>query len=156
MRQTFVLVGPHAGKDLAVSGHEFKGGQYHFEGSGEQIETLTRIFGFYSAVPEGEALEHAINGPDDSNKQPQQPQQPQEPAKSQTNEDGSLTNEALAQVPLAEAIGKLDPAVDGDWTSSNLPSLDALEKLMGKKPSRDDVNAVADGYTRAKAKAARS
>lgn len=56
---------------------------------------------------------------------------------------------------LAEAIGTLDPEVDAHWTSNNLPSLDVLSELTGKKVGRADVDAVADGYTRAKARAAK-
>ena len=56
---------------------------------------------------------------------------------------------------LAEAVGTLDPEQDTHWTSNNLPSLDHLSVLLGKKPTRGEVEAVADGYTRAKARAAR-
>lgn len=56
---------------------------------------------------------------------------------------------------LAEAIGLLDPEVDAHWTSNNLPSLDILSEQVGKKVGRADVDAVAEGYTRAKARAAK-
>ena len=74
---------------------------------------------------------------------------------------GSTTNEPKkdegAEKPtLAEAIGMLDPDVDSHWTSNNLPGLDDLERLTGKKVSRADVEAIAAGYTRAKAKAAKA
>lgn len=60
-----------------------------------------------------------------------------------------------AKPTLAEAIGALDPEVDAHWTSNNLPSLDVLSEQTGKKVGRADVDAVADGYTRAKARAAK-
>lgn len=60
-----------------------------------------------------------------------------------------------AKPTLAEAIGQLDPEVDAHWTSNNLPSLDVLTELTGSKVGRADVEAVADGYTRAKARAAK-
>lgn len=56
---------------------------------------------------------------------------------------------------LAEAIGLLDPEVEAHWTSNNLPSLDILSEQVGKKVGRADVDAVAEGYTRAKARAAK-
>ncbi len=57
---------------------------------------------------------------------------------------------------LAEAIGALDPENDVHWTSNNLPSLDHLATLTGRKPARGDVDAIAEGYTRAKARTARA
>lgn len=60
-----------------------------------------------------------------------------------------------AKPSLAEAIGLLDPEVDAHWTSNNLPNLEHLGELTGKKVARDEVNAVAEGYTRAKARAAK-
>ena len=60
-----------------------------------------------------------------------------------------------AKLSLAEAIGLLDPGVDAHWTSNNLPSLERLGELTGKKVARSDVDAVAEGYTRAKARAAK-
>lgn len=57
---------------------------------------------------------------------------------------------------LGEAIGLLDPESDAHWTSNNLPSLDVLSDLTGTKVARADVDGVADGYTRAKARQLRS
>lgn len=57
---------------------------------------------------------------------------------------------------LAEAIGLLDPENDQHWTSNNLPGLDDLEKLTGKKVTRQEVDAIASGYTRAKARQAKA
>lgn len=56
---------------------------------------------------------------------------------------------------LAEAVGSLDPENDAHWTSNNLPSLESLLVLTGQKSSRADVDAIAEGYTRTKARAAR-
>jgi len=57
---------------------------------------------------------------------------------------------------LAEAIALLDPEVDSHWTSNNLPGLDDLERLTGKKVTRQEVDAIASGYTRAKARQAKA
>ena len=133
----FVLVGPHAGKTMNVNGHEFVDGEMTFHGSAEQAATLARVFSFYSALPEREAELAQLK----ADKAPQAPQAPQDAA------PGKPT--------LAEAIGALDPDVDAHWTSNNLPSLDYLSELTGKKAARGDVDAVAEGYTRAKARAAK-
>ncbi|UIS24756.1 hypothetical protein P9A53_gp23 [Xanthomonas phage vB_Xar_IVIA-DoCa6] len=74
----------------------------------------------------------------------------------QTNTQTPEPPKAPIMPSLAEAIGLLDPSDDQDWTSNNLPNLERLEALTGKKPSRADVEAIADGYTRAKAKAAKA
>lgn len=59
------------------------------------------------------------------------------------------------KLTLAEAIGSLDPEVDDHWTSNNLPAIDTLADLTGKAVTRAEVNEVAEGYTRAKARAAK-
>ena len=64
------------------------------------------------------------------------------------------TTEPAGKPTLGEAIGQLDPEDDKHWTSNNLPTLDVLESMTGKKVARSDVDAVAEGYTRAKARAA--
>lgn len=65
--------------------------------------------------------------------------------------------DALGSKPsLGEAIGLLDPNEDKHWTSNNLPNLEHLGELIGKKVARAEVDAVAEGYTRAKARAARA
>ena len=73
-----------------------------------------------------------------------------------TGADQNKPNGAPDSKPsLAEAIGPLDPETDAHWTSNNLPNLEHLSELIGKKVARDEVNAVAEGYTRAKARAAK-
>lgn len=94
---------------------------------------------------------------------PEQGKPTDPPAKTQAERDADeaarvqaeLDAQASSTPTLAEAIGMLDPAVDGHWTSNNLPALDVLEELTGKKPARSEVDAVAEGYTRAKARAAK-
>lgn len=73
---------------------------------------------------------------------------------------GSDTNDgkpvAPAKPSLGEVIGTLDPENDAHWTSNNLPSLDHLSEATGAKVSRGEVEAIAEGYTRAKARAAKA
>lgn len=133
--QKFVLVGPHAGKTLNVNGHEFEDGEYVFQGSAEQVAVLTRVFADYAALP----AEHAELA---ELKAVQAPVAP-------------VADAPTGKPTLGEAIGALDPENDKHWTSNNLPALDVLEELTGKKVARDEVNSVANGYTRAKARAAK-
>lgn len=163
--QKFVLVGPHAGKSMAVNGHEFVDGEFTFQGSSAQIAVLANVFGFYGAVPaekaeleqlraeksQGEQTQTTADP--DAGKGGEQTQAPAAPVGSDTN-DKDVKDPVLPT--LAEAIGMLDPENDAHWTSNNLPGLDDLSKLTGKQVSRADVEAIAAGYTRAKARQAKA
>lgn len=147
--QKYVLVGPHKGKNLNVNGHEFADGEFTFHGSAEQVANLTRVFENYAALPAQVAELLAL-------KAEQQQQQPQNPPSLQAVVGGS--NDTPAPIvpgkpSLAEAIGQLSWEQETHWTSNNLPSIDVLSELTGRKVARADVEAVAAGYTRAKAKA---
>lgn len=188
--QKFVLVGPHAGKTIAINGHQFVDGEYVYAGSEQQVATLGRVLGFYGAVPAEAAelaelkaaaaktagadaptraqLDEAIAGlPGDQT-------DPDHVVGALRRHFGDLftagdelmVREAVVAKPadaddtakptLAEAIGMLDPEVDSHWTSNNLPGLDDLERLTGKKVTRQEVEAIAAGYTRAKARQAKA
>lgn len=160
--QKFVLVGPHAGKSMAVNGHEFVDGEFTFQGSSAQIAVLTNIFSYYGAVPAEKAELEQLRAEKSHGGQTQAPagdkggeqtQAPAAPVGSDTN-DKDVKDPVLPT--LAEAIGMLDPENDAHWTSNNLPGLDDLSKLTGKSVSRADVEAIAAGYTRAKARQAKA
>lgn len=58
-------------------------------------------------------------------------------------------------VKLQKAVMSLDPADDNHWTKDGKPAMTAVEKLYGSAAiTRADVEAVAPGWTREKAKAA--
>lgn len=141
--QKFALIGPLEGKTLQVNGHEFVDGRYEVTASEQVIQGLTNLFSFYGAVPEEEAeairLGALLDGGD------------------QVPVVGSATNDKAVvadQKPtLAEAIGLLQADNDAHWTSNNLPAIDFLEEATGKKVTRAEVEAVAEGFTRAKARA---
>ena len=205
--KNFVLIGPHAGKTMTINGHQFVDGKFTFRGDSSHIETLTRIFSFYGAVPDDQAgpevedqddgqptraeldrilaslpmeqtdPDYVVNGlrghfgelfTDEDEAHVRElviapPVAPAEPSAPPAEATGSDTNTAPPAAPpadvkpdLAEAIGLLDPEASNDWTSNNLPSLERLEALTGSKPSRSDVEGIAPGYTRAKAKAAKA
>lgn len=171
VNQKFVLVGPHAGQTMHVNGHEFVDGEMTFQGSAEQAATLERVFEFYGAMTAEKAELHALRGEQkpEGDKQPDSTAQVDSGASGgQADAQGSATSTEAAKPTqdapsgapdakpsLAEAIGLLDPEVDAHWTSNNLPNLEHLGELTGKKVARDEVNAVAEGYTRAKARAAK-
>lgn len=143
--QKFVLVGPHAGKTMDVNGHAFENGEFTFVGSPDQIAFLARSLSYYGAVPAQQAELDALKAAASA-----APDAPAAPAAA----DDAMLAQALG-MSLGEAIGTLDPENDAHWTSNNLPALEPLADLIGKKVSRGDVDAVADGYTRAKARAAK-
>lgn len=181
--QKFVLVGPHAGKTMNVNGHEFVDGEYTFHGSAEQVAVLARIFKRYAALPaehaelaELKASKSAGNRPAPTREEldaaiaglPGDNTDPDYVVNAMRTHFGDLftagdelmVREAVVVKPsgkptLGEAIGALDPENDKHWTSNNLPALDVLEELTGKKVARADVETVAEGYTRAKARAAK-
>ena len=211
VNQKFVLVGPNAGKSIAINGHEFVDGEMTFQGSADQASTLERVFGYYGVMTAEKAELHALKAgqepaharkaldealaklPDGNTdadyvvramgahfgelftsadeakvRELVKPQANQDAsgngAGMQGNAAGTSATDTAQDSPngapggkpsLAEAIGQLDPENDAHWTSNNLPSLDHLGELVGKKVARGDVDAVADGYTRAKARAAK-
>lgn len=171
VNQKFVLVGPHAGQTMHVNGHEFVDGEMTFQGSAEQAATLERVFEFYGAMTAEKAELHALRGEQkpEGDKPPESTVQVDSGTSGgQADAQGSATSKPAQDAPsgapdakpkpkpsLAEAIGLLDPEVDTHWTSNNLPNLEHLGELTGKKVARDEVNAVAEGYTRAKARAAK-
>lgn len=211
VNQKFVLVGPNAGKSIAINGHEFVDGEMTFQGSADQASTLERVFSYYGVMTAEKAELHALKGeqrhgparadldaalsklPDGNTdadyvvramgahfgdlftaadeakvRDLVKPQASTgtsgDGAGTQGNAAGTSATDTAQDSPngapggkpsLAEAIGQLDPENDAHWTSNNLPSLDHLGELVGKKVARGDVDAVADGYTRAKARAAK-
>jgi hypothetical protein len=143
--QKFVLVGIHKGKTMTVNGHEFVDGVFVFQGSITQIASLTKIFGYYSAVPSEVAeladARAAIT------------------AQAGAAVGGSMdkpTPPAEPMPTLAEAIGQLNWEQETHWTSNNLPATDFLASIIGKKVTRAEVEAVAPDYTRSKAKLAKA
>lgn len=76
-----------------------------------------------------------------------------------TGEAGSVSNgdgqPAELNTKLQKAVLALDPADDSHWTKDGKPAMTAVEKLYGSAGiTRADVEAVAPGHTRDKAKAA--
>lgn len=168
--QRFVLTGPHQGKTMHVNGREFINGEFVFIGGQAEIQSLGNLLSYYGVKTEQQAelddlrAKHsvAVTLPTADDFFVRQAADELMAAELRALEkppiDLSLTPaDAMNGLPsLAEAVGSLDPDVDTHWTSNNLPSLDYLLALTGQKASRAEVDAVADGYTRTKARAARA
>lgn len=135
----FVLVGPLKGKTLSVNGRPFVDGELEVEGSEQELQGLTNLFSYYGALPEADAALHDALG--DGNDKPVI-----------GSKDPPATTDPVKPT-LAEAIGMLDADDDDHWTSANLPSIEFLTETTGHRHSRAEVDAVAEGFTRAKAKA---
>ena len=146
MGQRFVLTGPHAGKTMNVNGLQFVDGVLDVNVSGAQVGVLTRVLSYYGALPEAEAELAELKA---------KKAEPSEGMRLVQSREELDAVKQSGKPTLGEAIGALDPENDKHWTSNNLPALDVLEELTGKKVARDEVNAVAEGYTRAKARAAK-
>ncbi|URA06999.1 hypothetical protein P9A47_gp31 [Xanthomonas phage Elanor] len=116
------------------------------------VTSLTRHFGDLFTQDDEAKVRELVIKPQD---------QTQDPTPEATSV-GSQSNDPAPPPPapdkptLAEAIGLLDPDNDAHWTSNNLPGLDDLEKLTGKKVARAEVEEIASGYTRAKARQAKA
>lgn len=176
--QVFVITsGPHVGKTCNIVGHAFVEGRLAFRGSAEQVQVLTNIFSFNGIEPDrGGAPAVAADeqnfeahstwaeppAPAAEQAATEQPV-PQDSRDDATGEDGSLEQQGedadlqamLGKPSLGEAVAALDPENDAHWTSNNLPNLEALTGLTGSKVARGQVEAIASGYTRAKAKVAK-
>ncbi len=148
--QKYVLIGPHKGKTLVVNGHPFVDGEYVYQGSVSDCANLAKLFGYYGAVTAAEAelieanekIAALVAGKNSGASVP--------------SLGGDLPPPSPPAGPpkptLAEAVGHLSWEQETHWTSNNLPSLEFLAEVTGKKVSRAEVEAVAEGYTRAKAK----
>lgn len=157
--QKFIIIGPHAGKTILVNGHQFVDGEMTFHGSESQITVLARVLSFYGAQRAEQVSLEALIAEKQANIQAETEKTSDENVADleQPSEGNDPVDEPADATPtLAEAIGTLDPENDAHWTSNNLPGLDDLEKLTGKKVARADVEAIAPGYTRAKARQAKA
>jgi len=56
--------------------------------------------------------------------------------------------------PVFEALKKLDPANDEQWTSDGMPRIEAVEKIYGEPVSRKQINDAAPDFNRELAVAA--
>lgn len=66
-------------------------------------------------------------------------------SESSTENSGGGAAETLT---LEDALKRLDPADDAHWTKGGLPDLNVLKELTGQVVKRQDVDDVAEGYTR--------
>lgn len=164
-KHTFIMVGPHAGKTVQFRDYHFVNGRFTFDGSSSEAESLARILRQWGAFPEADAKtltappadvgrDGNLGPASEASEEQTEPESQTEAAEEQeaAPEPATAAPETSAALDLAEAIGTLDPANTDHWTSNNLPAVDHLSDLTGGKVTRADVEAVAPGYTRAKAR----
>lgn len=89
-----------------------------------------------------------------SGEQPKADKQPKQEGTDAAPKQESIKDES-EKPTLGEAVAELDPNADADWTSNNLPSIERLSAITGVKVTRAEVDAVAEGYTRARARQAK-
>lgn len=146
VKHEFTLVGVHEGKTMRVNGHEFVDGSFSIPCNAQQAQQLTNIFSFYGALPIAEARLAKALAPDAVIT----------PNANAGSPDAVVIPPGDVKPTLGEALALLDPENDSHWTSNNLPGLDDLTALTGEKVTRAEVEAVAEGFTRAKARAVRA
>lgn len=120
----FVRKPPFDKTTATIRGCLFENGRFEFDGPEAQADLLMALFRYDGVARASEKTETAAH----------------RDAVTGTNSD------------LAEAIGLLDPGQDAHWTSNNLPSLKFLATLVNRDVDRREVEEVAAGYTRAKAR----
>ena len=165
IQTTFVLTGPLAGRTVRLGSqpYPFDNGRLTITAPAEEVALHARFLERnWQAYPEGHpALKDVPEGqPVSSDVQPNvggteaggvpdgdgQPAVLTDPVKEPTVE---------LNTKLQKAVLGLDPADDTNWTKDGKPAMTAVEKLYGSTGiTRADVEAVAPGHTRDKAKAA--
>ena len=147
IQTTFVLTGPLAGRTIRLGSqpYPFDKGRLTITAPAEEVALHARFLERnWQAYPEGHpALKEVPDGPRDL----QEGSQP----------DGQPVKEPTVELntKLQKAVLGLDPADDTNWTKDGKPAMTAVEKLYGSAGiTRADVEAVAPGHTRDKAKAA--
>lgn len=165
IQTTFVLTGPLAGRTIRLGSqpYPFENGRLTIQAPAEEVALHARFLERnWQAYPEGHpALKEVPDGqPVSSDVQPDgggteaggvpdgdgQPAVLTDPVKEPTVE---------LNTKLQKAVMGLDPADDTHWTKDGKPAMTAVEKLYGSAGiTRADVEAVAPGHTREKAKAA--
>jgi hypothetical protein len=150
----FQLVGPHAGKTINLGGYQFVKGVYEFETDQTDFSGLvTYLERSYNAhlvdSPELKAAEaaYAVALDIESGKTP-------EPSPVPNPQLAPPETPAPDAKTVASVVGALDPADDGVWTGTGLPSVEAVSAAVGAKVSREDIEAAHPGFNRAAAKAA--
>lgn len=147
MAMHFELAGVDAGKTVKKGDFQFVKGQWFYEGNDRTHEEFLTVYlerNFY-AFPAGSA---ALKEANERYAREQKTGKTEEPIVA-TNSEAEQPNPTVK-----EAIDSLDHETDEHWTSTGLPSLDAVGDLAGERVTRQQAETAAPGYNRAAAKAA--
>ncbi len=175
--QTLVLAGAYAGLtttlSLGLTGYNFTDGEITLEGSDHDVAATARALALnFQALPKGSPeLEAKLKELEDADQvheggdlgngeadiQGAAGQGGADPDAGNGGADaGAATGEAGAgdatrdgSRAIVEALSKLDPADDANWTADGKPKMAALEALLGRTDiTRAQVEAAAPGFTR--------
>ena len=175
--QTLVLVGAYAGQTvtlgLGLTNYAFTDGEITVEGSDHDVAAVSRALALnFQALPKGSPeLEAKLKeledgdqvhaggdlGNGEANLQGGAGAAEVQPGAGDGGaDDAAATGEAGAgdatrdgSRAIVEALTKLDPADDANWTAEGKPKMAALEVLLGRTDiTRAQVEAAAPGFTR--------
>jgi hypothetical protein len=175
--KTLVLVGAYAGQtgalSLGLTEYHFTDGEITLEGSDHNVEATARALALsFQALPKGspelEALmkemanaDQVHEGGDLGNGEADIQGGAGQGAADTGAGDGGADDAAQAgeagagdatrdgSRAIVEALTKLDPADDANWTADGKPKMAALEVLLGRTDiTRAQVEAAAPGFSR--------
>ena len=175
--KTLALVGAYAGQTvtlgLGLTNYTFTDGEITLEGSDHDVEAVSRALALnFQALPKGSPeLEAKLKeladgdqvhaggnlGNGEANLQGGAGPGAIDPDPGNGGaDDAATTGEAGAgdatrdgSRAIVEALTKLDPADDANWTADGKPKMAALEVLLGRTDiTRAQVEAAAPGFTR--------
>lgn len=157
----FILVGGYAGKTINLGGHQFVEGVFDYGPTPDGVypsdqevalkaDSLAKNYQAYiedseahkAALKKLEGGEAPSNGELELEKREQAEQQKAGEAVTQRQQQGAIRS----------ALTKLDPKDDAHWTSTGLPSVEAVRELSGdKEVSRAQIAELAPKLTREEA-----
>ena len=132
--RVFKTVGPLAGQTIALAGLQFVDGYATYQGQHQDADRLGRFLNrnWQVVVDTGEKAQELTPEP--------APTPPEEVPNA---------NQTLGNSRLADALAKLDPAVDDHWTKLDKPAMAAVEQFYGSADvTRADVEAAIQGFDR--------
>lgn len=163
----FILVGGYAGKTVNLGGHAFVDGTFDYstylDAEGATIHTSPTdqvlkadfLAKNYQAYPEGsKELEEAQAKLAGGKVAPNAGELDvgDREQKQQDEQGEQHTSDRVRKGAVRTALTKLDPKEDAHWTSTGLPSVEAVRELSGdKEVSRQDIQNLAPKLTREEA-----
>ena len=163
MQCRYRLVGPHEGRSITLNGHRFIDG---FTGwmdrpESDWLKIDVQMINFYSSVretythgsAEGEGpIEVQLNGGGTETQATDESAGHDEATEGGSGvhpAEGGGPERPTDPVTLKEALDRLNPSVNEQWSRTGKPDLDYLSARVGRRVSRSEVDKVAPWMTRA-------